>query len=69
MEADRVTALRPSRHRRIGYRCAACGYGIVVSGRAPACPMCGGHDWHLEPWRPFSQLPGDLLARRHGGPP
>jgi hypothetical protein len=42
--------------KRAEYRCAACGYGIVVYGRAPSCPMCRQARWeHLE-WRPFSQL-------------
>ncbi len=68
MSTDRATALRPARRRRIGYRCAGCGYGIVVAGAVPACPMCGGRDWQDEPWRPFSQLTGDLLPplRRSG---
>jgi hypothetical protein len=42
--------------KRAEYRCASCGYGIVVSGHAPSCPMCREARWeHLE-WRPFSQL-------------
>jgi hypothetical protein len=42
--------------KRTEYRCAACGYGIVVYGHAPSCPMCREARWeHLE-WRPFSQL-------------
>ena len=30
------------------FRCAGCGYGIVVHRELPACPMCQGGDWH--PW-------------------
>jgi rubrerythrin len=27
------------------YRCADCGYGAVVHGALPPCPMCGGAVW------------------------
>lgn len=27
------------------FRCAACGYGISVSGALPACPMCRTTTW------------------------
>lgn len=27
------------------FRCAGCGYGIVVSGILPRCPMCQTSDW------------------------
>jgi hypothetical protein len=64
MNADRTTALRLSGRSRIGYRCSDCGYGIAVAGPAPACPMCGAHEWEAEPWRPFSQRIADLTARR-----
>ena len=40
---------------RIEYRCAACGYGIVVYGQAPSCPMCREARWEHVQWRPFSQ--------------
>jgi hypothetical protein len=26
-------------------RCADCGYGAVVHGALPRCPMCGGSVW------------------------
>jgi hypothetical protein len=26
-------------------RCADCGYGAVVRGALPQCPMCGGSVW------------------------
>jgi hypothetical protein len=41
---------------RAEYRCAACGYGIVVYGQAPSCPMCSEARWEHVEWRPFSQL-------------
>jgi len=37
------------------YRCTSCGYGIAVSGRLPACPMCRGDGWEAARWRPFSR--------------
>jgi hypothetical protein len=42
------------------YRCAACGYGIVVYGRPPGCPMCSEGRWEHVEWRPSSQLLDDL---------
>ena len=27
------------------FRCADCGYGIVVRRLLPACPMCRGRSW------------------------
>jgi rubrerythrin len=27
------------------FRCAACGYGISVSGALPTCPMCQTTSW------------------------
>jgi rubrerythrin len=27
------------------FHCAECGYGVVVTGSLPACPMCGGTAW------------------------
>ena len=27
------------------FRCADCGYGAVVHGALPPCPMCGGSVW------------------------
>jgi len=27
------------------FRCAECGYGIVVRRLLPACPMCRGRSW------------------------
>jgi hypothetical protein len=28
------------------FRCAACGYGITVSGALPTCPMCQSTSWN-----------------------
>jgi rubrerythrin len=32
------------------FRCAACGYGVMVQRLLPLCPMCGGNVWeHARP--------------------
>jgi hypothetical protein len=46
--------------KRADYRCAACGYGIVVYGRPPGCPMCREGRWEHVQSRPSSQLLDDL---------
>ena len=38
--------------KRAEYRCAACGYGVVVYGRPPGCPMCSEGRWEHVGWRP-----------------
>jgi len=30
---------------RVDLRCRGCGYGIVVAGEPPTCPLCRAHDW------------------------
>jgi rubrerythrin len=37
------------------FRCAECGYGAIVHGRLPSCPMCGGTSWEQSSWSPFSR--------------
>jgi hypothetical protein len=46
--------------KRAEYRCAACGYGIVVYGRPSGCPMCSEARWEHVAWPPFSRLLDDL---------
>jgi hypothetical protein len=46
--------------KRTEYRCAACGYGIVVYERPPSCPMCRKPRWEHVQWRPSSPLLDDL---------
>ena len=46
--------------KRAEYHCAACGYGIVVYGQPPGCPICSEARWEHVEWRPFSQLFDDL---------
>ena len=36
-------------------RCTACGYGVIVSRRPPACPMCQASRWDEVGWRPFTR--------------
>jgi len=44
----------PQRPARLELRCTGCGFGAVTSGTPTHCPMCGGLDWDLVDWRPFS---------------
>jgi len=53
--------------KRAEYHCAGCGYGIVVYGHPPSCPICSEACWEHVEWRPFSQLPDnerELAAER-----
>jgi hypothetical protein len=50
---------------RAEYYCAACGYGIVVYGRPPGCPMCSEGRWEHVEWRTSAQRLDDL-ARPFG---
>lgn len=56
VEGGMVAAGGGRKGKRAEYRCAACGYGIVVYGQAPSCPMCREARWQHVEWRPFSQL-------------
>ena len=55
-EGGMVAAWGSRKAKRDEYRCAGCGYGIVVYGQAPSCPMCREARWEHVEWRPFSQL-------------
>jgi hypothetical protein len=60
VERGIVAAGRGRKGKRTEYRCAACGYGIVVYERPPSCPMCGmARGEHVE-WQPSSPLLDDL---------
>jgi hypothetical protein len=39
----------PAEPRRYDLCCRVCGYGIVVAGRPPECPMCRSDDWGRAP--------------------
>jgi hypothetical protein len=56
VEGGTVAAGRGRKGKRAEYRCAACGYGIIVYGQPPSCPMCREPRWEHVEWRPFSQL-------------
>ena len=56
LEGGMIAAGGGRKGKRAEYRCAACGYGIVVYGQAPSCPMCREARWQQVEWRPFSQL-------------
>jgi rubredoxin len=55
VERGMVAAGGGRKGKRAEYRCAACGYGIVVHRRPPGCPMCGEARWEHVEWRPSSQ--------------
>ena len=40
------------------YRCAECGYGIVVLRVLPTCPMCRGQEWIEREVAPFRHAVG-----------
>jgi hypothetical protein len=60
VERGMVAAGGGRKGKRAEYRCAACGYGIVVHRRPPGCPMCGEARWEHVEWRPSSQLLDEL---------
>jgi hypothetical protein len=56
VERGRAAAGRGRKGKRAEYYCAGCGYGIIVYGQPPSCPMCREPRWEHVEWRPFSQL-------------
>jgi hypothetical protein len=62
VERGMVVAGGGRKGKRAEYRCAACGYGIVVYGQAPSCPMCRQARWERVEWRPFSQVVDDVAV-------
>jgi hypothetical protein len=59
-EAEDSELAAGARSKRAEYSCVACGYGIVVYGRPPACPMCSEGRWEHVEWRPSSEPLADL---------
>jgi hypothetical protein len=46
---------------RRDFRCAACGYGVVVLRSLPRCPMCAGQVWIASARGALStELPADV---------
>jgi hypothetical protein len=52
VEGGLVVVGRGRRGKRAEYRCAGCGYGIIVYGQPPSCPMCREPRWEHVEWRP-----------------
>jgi rubrerythrin len=38
------------------FRCAECGYGVIVRRELPECPMCHGLAWEWPADSPFAPL-------------
>jgi len=55
-QGQRSTGLVAGSPANGDYRCAECGYGIVVFATLPTCPMCRGEAWVPQPWSPFTRL-------------
>jgi rubrerythrin len=62
VEEGMVAAEGGRKGKRAEYRCAACGYGIVVYAQPPGCPICSETRWEHVEWRPFSQRQPALAA-------
>jgi len=60
VERGMVAAGGGRKGKQTEYRCAACGYGIVVYERPPSCPMCRKPRWEHVEWRLSSPLLDDL---------
>ena len=59
-EDSEIAAGEGRKGKRAEYYCAACGYGIVVYGQPPSCPMCSEARWEHVEWRPLSPLLDDF---------
>jgi hypothetical protein len=55
-----AVAGRGRKGTRAEYRCAACGYGIVVYEQPPSCLMCSEARWEHVEWRPLPRLLDDF---------
>ena len=53
VDEDYVAFLETGTSAKGSFRCSDCGYGVVVTGALPPCPMCGGGVWEEAPWSPF----------------
>ena len=59
-EAEDFELAADRKGKRAEYYCVACGYGIVVYGRPPGCPMCSEGRWEHVERQPSSQSLADL---------
>jgi rubrerythrin len=44
------------------FRCAECGYGAVVTGVLPRCPMCSSESWETAAWSPFRRTSATIVG-------
>jgi rubrerythrin len=44
------------------FRCADCGYGVVVTSALPQCPMCTCDSWEQADWSPFRRTAATILS-------
>ena len=51
---DYVAFYSTGTHAKGQYRCADCGYGVMVHDELPTCPMCTGTSWERSAWTPFA---------------
>ena len=56
-DGDYVPLLETGVNAKGSFRCTDCGYGVVVTGALPLCPMCGGTVWADAPWSPLGRSP------------
>ena len=54
-EGDYVAFLRTGDVAKGSFRCSECGYGVVVAGGLPLCPMCGSTAWEESAWSAFGR--------------
>ncbi len=55
VDGDYVPFFETGASAKGSFRCSDCGYGVVVTGALPLCPMCGGAVWEEAPWSPFGR--------------
>jgi rubrerythrin len=54
-DGNYVAFLETGASAKGSFRCSDCGYGVVVTGALPPCPMCGGGVWEEAPWSPLGR--------------
>ena len=52
---DGVPVFLKAGSRALGeFRCAECGYGVIVRRTLPECPMCRGRSWEDPATNPYA---------------
>ena len=55
-DADGLPLFLAAGSRALGeFRCAECGYGVVVRQVLPECPMCRGRSWEEPATSPYGR--------------